>query len=165
LCGARCFHDLLCDRRPSHIAANSIGDAGCIALSSSLVHLSHLEELHLSGKFVLWSGVLVAIDVFACDFLYVVCGGYGCEEEGTLLTFFANHVIVVCLLRCELRRHHEQHTAAREQAFFLVFLMRFDFHHHYHSKNMRFFGFVLVFDNLNDFFLFVFVFASLLSIV
>jgi hypothetical protein len=50
--GARCFHDLLCAARPSHIAANSIGDAGCIALSSSLVHLSHLEKLYLSCKFV-----------------------------------------------------------------------------------------------------------------
>ena len=50
--GARCFHDLLCAFHPSHIAGNSIGDAGCIALSSSLVHLSHLKELHLSGKFV-----------------------------------------------------------------------------------------------------------------
>ena len=49
--GARCFHDLLCAPRPSHIAANRIGEAGCIALSSSLVNLSHLEELHLSSKF------------------------------------------------------------------------------------------------------------------
>ena len=50
--GARCFQDLLCAARPSHIAANFIGDAGCIALSSSLVHLSHLEVLDLDGKFV-----------------------------------------------------------------------------------------------------------------
>ena len=50
--GARCFHDLLCAPRPSHIAGNSIGEAGCIALSSSLVHLSHLETLDLGSKFV-----------------------------------------------------------------------------------------------------------------
>jgi hypothetical protein len=50
--GAHCFHDLLCAARPSRIAGNCIGEAGCIALSSSLVHLSHLKELHLSSKFV-----------------------------------------------------------------------------------------------------------------
>ena len=50
--GARCFHDLLCAARTSHIAGNSIGEAGCIALSSSLLHLSHLERLNLGGKFV-----------------------------------------------------------------------------------------------------------------
>ncbi len=67
--GARCFHDLQCAPRPSHIADNSIGEAGCIALSSSLVHLSHLEVLGLNGKFVLWIRVFVAIVVFACDFV------------------------------------------------------------------------------------------------
>ncbi len=52
-CVARAvFHDLLCAPRPSHLAGNSIGDAGCIALSSCLVHLSHLKELRLSSKFV-----------------------------------------------------------------------------------------------------------------
>ncbi len=56
--------------------------------------------------------MLVAIVVFACDFVCVVCGGYGCEGEGTMIIFFANHVILVCLLRFELRRHHEKHTAA-----------------------------------------------------
>ena len=50
------FHDLLCAPHPSHIAGNHIGEAGCIALSSCLVHLSHLEALHLGGKFVVWSG-------------------------------------------------------------------------------------------------------------
>jgi hypothetical protein len=50
--GVRCFHDLLCAARPSHIAANRIGDAGCIPLSSSLVHLSHLKDLNLGSKFV-----------------------------------------------------------------------------------------------------------------
>ena len=51
--GGGSFHDHLCAPRPSHIAENySIGDAGCIALSSSLVHLSHLEVLHLDSKFV-----------------------------------------------------------------------------------------------------------------
>jgi hypothetical protein len=53
--------------------------------------------------------VLVAIAVFAYDFVFVVCGGYGCEGEGDLIILFANHVFLVCLLRCELRRHHEQH--------------------------------------------------------
>ncbi len=50
--GARCFHDLLCAARPSHIAGNRIGEAGCIALSSSLVHLLHLKVLHLNSKLV-----------------------------------------------------------------------------------------------------------------
>jgi hypothetical protein len=50
--GARCSHDLQCAPRPSHIAGNDIGDAGCIALSSSLVHLSHLEVLYLHSKIV-----------------------------------------------------------------------------------------------------------------
>ena len=57
--GGGSFHDLLCAPHPSHIADNSIGEAGCIALSSSLVHLSHLKVLHLLGKFVLWSGAFV----------------------------------------------------------------------------------------------------------
>jgi hypothetical protein len=34
----------------SHIADNDIGDEGCIALSSSLVHLSHLKELWLDSE-------------------------------------------------------------------------------------------------------------------
>ena len=57
--GGGSFHDLLCAPHPSHIADNSIGEAGCIALSSCLVHLSHLEELGLSCKFVVWSGASV----------------------------------------------------------------------------------------------------------
>ena len=57
--GGGSFHDLLCAPHPSHIAGNHIGDADCIALSSSLVHLSHLEVLNLSGKFVVWSGASV----------------------------------------------------------------------------------------------------------
>ncbi len=57
--GGRSFHDLLCAPRPSHIADNSVGEAGCMALSSSLVHLSHLEVLRLGGKFVVWSGAFV----------------------------------------------------------------------------------------------------------
>ena len=56
--GGGSFHDHLCAPHPSHIA-DSIGDAGCIALSSSLVHLSHLKELDLSSKFVVWSGASV----------------------------------------------------------------------------------------------------------
>ena len=59
LSGAGSFHDLLCAPHPSHIAGNSIGEAGCIALSSSLVHLSHLKELHLGSKFVVWGGASV----------------------------------------------------------------------------------------------------------
>ena len=62
--GGGSFHDLQCAPRHSHIAGNSIGDAGCIALSSSLVHLSHLKVLNLGGKFVVWSGALVVIHSF-----------------------------------------------------------------------------------------------------
>ena len=57
--GGGSFHDHLCAPYPSHIAGNGIGDAGCIALSSSLVHLSHLIELNLRCKFVVWSGASV----------------------------------------------------------------------------------------------------------
>ena len=35
---------------PSHVAVNEIGSEGCIALSSSLAHLSHLKALGLLGK-------------------------------------------------------------------------------------------------------------------
>jgi hypothetical protein len=80
--GARCFHVLLCAARPSHIAGNSIGEAGCIALSSSLVHLSHLERLYLYGKFGWWSRVFVAMVVFACYFVLLFWVGYGCEKRG-----------------------------------------------------------------------------------
>ncbi len=59
---------------PSHIAGNDIGDAGCIALSSSLVHLSHLKVLNLFGKFVVWSGVFVVILVFGADFVLLIFG-------------------------------------------------------------------------------------------
>ena len=34
----------------SHIAVNGIGTEGCTALSSSLVHLSHLKALYLYGE-------------------------------------------------------------------------------------------------------------------
>jgi hypothetical protein len=37
---------------------------------------------------------LVAI-VFACDFVFSVCGGYGCEGEGALIIFFGIHVFLV----------------------------------------------------------------------
>ena len=57
--GGGSFHDHLWAPHLSHIAGNSIGEAGCIALSSSLVHLSHLKALYLSSKFVLWSGAFV----------------------------------------------------------------------------------------------------------
>jgi hypothetical protein len=72
--GARCFHDLLNAARPSHIADICIGDAGCIALSSSLVHLSHLKELDLGSKFVVWSGAFVVILVLGADFVLLMFG-------------------------------------------------------------------------------------------
>ncbi len=59
---------------PSHIAVNSIGKAGCIALSSSLVHLSHLEVLYFSSKFIVWSGAFVVILVFGADFVVLIFG-------------------------------------------------------------------------------------------
>ena len=59
LVGGGSFNYHVCSPHHSHIADNSIGDAGCIALSSSLVHLSHLIELSLHGKFVVWSGASV----------------------------------------------------------------------------------------------------------
>ena len=57
--GGGSFHDHLCAPHPSHIADNSIGDAGCIALSSCLVHLSHLKVLKIDSEFVVWSGASV----------------------------------------------------------------------------------------------------------
>ena len=72
--GGGSFHDLLCAPHPSHIAGNSIGEAGCIALSSSLVHLSHLEVLHLNSKCVVWSGVFVVMLVLGADFVLLMFG-------------------------------------------------------------------------------------------
>ena len=72
--GGGSFHDHLCAPHPSHIADNSIGDAGCIALSSSLVHLSHLKELDLGSKFVVWSGAFVVILVLGADFVLLMFG-------------------------------------------------------------------------------------------
>ncbi len=46
---------------------------------------------------------------FSWWFCAVVCVAYGFEGEGAFLTFFE---IQFFFLRCELRRHHEQHTAA-----------------------------------------------------
>jgi hypothetical protein len=74
LCGAGSFHDLLCAPHPSHIAGNRIGDAGCIALSSCLVHLSHLKVLHLNSKFVVWSGAFVVILLLGADFVLLMVG-------------------------------------------------------------------------------------------
>ena len=68
------FHDLLCAPHPSHIAGNYIGQAGCIALSSSLVHLSHLKELNLGCKFVVWSGAFVVMLVLVADFVVLMFG-------------------------------------------------------------------------------------------
>ena len=62
---------------PSHIAVNVIGAEGCIALSSSLVHLSHLEKLDLGGKcFRIHLAVVVALlsaAEFACVALSRAC--------------------------------------------------------------------------------------------
>ncbi len=65
---------MMCARHPSHIAGNGIGEAGCIALSSCLVHLSHLEKLGLGCKFVVWSGALVVILVLGADFVLLMFG-------------------------------------------------------------------------------------------
>ena len=72
-CGGS-FHDLLCAPYPSRIADNSIGEAGCIALSSCLVHLSHLKVLNLGSKFVVWSGVFVVMLVLGADFVLLMFG-------------------------------------------------------------------------------------------
>ena len=72
-CGGS-FDDLLCAPHPSHIADNRIGEAGCIALSSCLVHLSHLEVLDLRGKFVVWSGAFVVMLVLGADFVVLMFG-------------------------------------------------------------------------------------------
>ena len=68
------FHDLLCAPHPSHIAGNDIGEAGGIALSSCLVHLSHLEVLNLQGKFVVWSGAFFVMLVLGADFVLLMFG-------------------------------------------------------------------------------------------
>ena len=72
--GGGSFHDHLCAPRHSHIADNFIGDAGCIALSSSLVHLSHLKVLHLGSEFVVWSGASVVNIDFGADFVVLIFG-------------------------------------------------------------------------------------------
>ena len=56
---------------PSHIAGNGIGDEGCIALSSSLVHLSHLEVLFLSGKCFWIRRVVVVVLLSAAEVAFV----------------------------------------------------------------------------------------------
>ena len=56
---------------PSHIAGNGIGDEGCIALSSSLVHLSHLEVLHLGSKCFWIQRVVVVVLLSAAEFAFV----------------------------------------------------------------------------------------------
>ena len=73
--GGGSFHDHLCAPHPLHIADNFfIGDAGCIALSSSLVHLSHLKVLGLGSKFVVWSGAFVVMLVLGADFVLLMFG-------------------------------------------------------------------------------------------
>ena len=56
---------------PSHIADNRIGAEGCIALSSSLVHLSHLKELGLGGKCVWIQRVVVVVLLSAAEVAFV----------------------------------------------------------------------------------------------
>jgi hypothetical protein len=61
---------------PSHVAENSIGDEGCIALSSSLVHLSHLEVLNLGGKCLIPAVLFVTLLLGAeFDLFYPVGNG------------------------------------------------------------------------------------------
>ena len=56
---------------PSHIADNGIGAEGCIALSSSLVHLSHLKELNLPGECFWIQRVVVVALLCAAEFAFV----------------------------------------------------------------------------------------------
>ena len=72
--GGGSFHDHLCAPHPSHIVGNRIGEAGCIALSSSLVHLSHLKVLNLFSKFDVWSGAFVVMLVLGADFVVLMFG-------------------------------------------------------------------------------------------
>ena len=57
--------------RPSHIAGNDIGAEGCIALSSSLVHLSYLKILYLGGKCFWIQRVVVVVLLSAAEFAFV----------------------------------------------------------------------------------------------
>ena len=57
--------------RPSHIAANNIGAEGCIALSSSLVHLSHLKALDLGRKCFWIQRVVVVALLSAAELAFV----------------------------------------------------------------------------------------------
>ena len=95
LCGAGSFHHLLCAPHPSHIAANSIGDAGCIALSSCLVHLSHLKVLNLGCKFVVWSGAFVVTLLLGADFVLLIFGMSSYEGGGFC---FHCDFVLCCLL-------------------------------------------------------------------
>jgi hypothetical protein len=56
---------------PSKIAGNDIGDEGCIALSSSLVHLSHLQKLNLGCKCFWIPRVVVVALLWAAEFAFV----------------------------------------------------------------------------------------------
>ena len=56
---------------PSHIADNDLGDEGRIALSSSLVHLSHLKVLSLYGKCFWIQRVVVVVLLSAAEFAFV----------------------------------------------------------------------------------------------
>ena len=56
---------------PSHIAGNGIGAEGCIALSSSFVHLSHLEVLNLGGKCFWIKRVIVVALLSAAELAFV----------------------------------------------------------------------------------------------
>ena len=50
---------------------NRIGDEGCIALSSSLVHLSHLKELRLDRKCFWIQRVVVVALLSAAELAFV----------------------------------------------------------------------------------------------
>ena len=56
---------------PSHIAGNGIGTEGCVALSSSLVHLSHLKELDLNSKCFWIQRVVVVALLSAAEIAFV----------------------------------------------------------------------------------------------
>ena len=100
--GAGSFHDLLCAPHPSHIADNRIGDAGCIALSSSLVHLFHLKVLYLGGKFVVWSGAFVVILGLGADFVLLMFGMW-IYEGGGLFGFVFFCFFCFCSFVCTMR--------------------------------------------------------------
>lgn len=75
------FNHVLCTLLSSSIAGNYIGAAGCIALSSTLAHLIHLEELIFSSKIVLLFLLFVLI---FCSVLCEVCHDHEQYTAATL---------------------------------------------------------------------------------